>query len=110
MVPKMSVEPASDAAISQWLEERRAIAERLLPEPPADDTYTLSLASLIDIAVDLGYEAPDPNSYINDDVAIYQRWMTKSKEPQVDLPKIQRNLELLLILLASHGISLRNKE
>jgi hypothetical protein len=84
MVPKMSVEPAADAEISQWLEERRAIAERLLPEPPADDTYTLSLASLIDIAVDLGYEAPDPNSYINDDVAIYQRWMTKSKEPRKD--------------------------
>lgn len=109
MVPKMSVEPASDEEISQWLEERRAIAERLLPEPPADDTYTLSLASLIDIAVDLGYAAPDPNSYINDDVAIYQRWMTKSKEPQVDLPKIQRNLELLLILLASHGISLNRQ-
>lgn len=35
MLGKMATEPMCDLAISAMLEERRAIAERLLPEPPS---------------------------------------------------------------------------
>jgi type IV secretory pathway TraG/TraD family ATPase VirD4 len=106
MLGKMKTEPMCDLAISAMLEERRAIAERLLPEPPTD-ANSVPLSSLIKIAVRyLGYEAPLPDSYIDDNVSIYERWMTAPEGGQIDLSKIERYLELLMILLGSHGITL----
>jgi type IV secretory pathway TraG/TraD family ATPase VirD4 len=106
MLGKMATEPMCDLAISGMLEERRAIAERLLPEPPSD-ANSLPLSNLIEIAVKyLNYEPPLPGSYIDENVSIYERWMTAPEGGSLDLKKIERDLELLMILLGSHGINL----
>jgi type IV secretory pathway TraG/TraD family ATPase VirD4 len=106
MLSKMATAPISDLENSAMLEERRAIAERLLPEPPSD-ANSVPLSYLIKIAVRyLGYETPLPDSYIDDNVSIYERWMTVPEGGEIDLSKIERDLELLMILLGSHGITL----
>jgi type IV secretory pathway TraG/TraD family ATPase VirD4 len=107
MLPKLqSQRPRmSDDEISKIMAERREIVERLFPLPPPADGVKTNLATLIRFAIEyLDCLPPDPNSYLDRDVSIYQHWMSGEV---ADLQKIQQDAEGLLILLAAHGIKLQ---
>ncbi len=104
MLGKMAIEPMTDLEVSAMLEERRAIAERLLPEPPSE-ANSAPLSYLIGLSTKLfGYPPPLPDSYIDQNVPIYERWMTAPENGNIDLTKIEQDPQSLMILLASHGI------
>ena len=104
MLGKMAIEPMTDLEVSAMLEERRAIAERLLPEPPSE-ANSAPLSYLIGLSTKLfGCPPPLPDSYIDQNVPIYERWMTAPENGNIDLRKIEQDPQSLMILLASHGI------
>jgi type IV secretory pathway TraG/TraD family ATPase VirD4 len=97
----------SDEEASRIMEERRQIVERLFPEPPPPDS-TCDLATLIRFAVEkLGYEQPDPKSYLDRDIPVYPRWF--SQDESIDLPRLEQDADALITLLASHGVKLNRK-
>lgn len=104
MLDKTATQPMTDLEVSAMLEERRAIAERLLPEPPSE-ANSAPLSYLIGLSTKLfGYPPPLPGSYLDQNVPIYERWMTAPENGNIDLTRIEQDPQSLMILLASHGI------
>jgi type IV secretory pathway TraG/TraD family ATPase VirD4 len=111
----------TNAEASAMMAERRAIVERLLPEPPESKTKA-KLEFLIKVALcpeedgSMLYRlAAGSQDYDrNLDVAVYPQWCTSDggDKPQarVDPQKVIDDRERLFVLLASHGIEFEHTD
>jgi type IV secretory pathway TraG/TraD family ATPase VirD4 len=103
----------SNAEYAEIMTERRAIVERLFPEPPQGKLLA-KLTTLVNVVLyPDAHDNPSPYQlaeeskiFKNDDILIYSEWSSKSKggEAKFDAYKAKDDIERLLLLLESHGI------
>jgi type IV secretory pathway TraG/TraD family ATPase VirD4 len=106
--------PLTNEEASKLMAERKAIVERLFPEPPGQK-HKAKLSFLVKVACcpdkdenPSPYQLPKGFEYIDNSVGIYDRWMQSAQDEKskVDAFKVKDDMNNLLILLSSHGIEL----
>ncbi|WP_373543523.1 type IV secretion system DNA-binding domain-containing protein [Chamaesiphon sp.] len=102
----------SNAEYAEIMIERRAIVERLFPEPP-EGKLLAKLATLVNVVLypdAQGNPSPyqlteDSKLFKNDDIPIYSEWSSKSEQgAKFDAYKAKDDINRLLLLLESHEI------
>ena len=103
----------SNAEHAEIMVERRAIVERLFPEPP-EGKLLAKLATLVNVVLypdahdnpSLYQLAEESKIFKNDDILIYPEWSSKSEEgaAKFDAYKAKDDIDRLLLLLDSNGI------